>query len=86
MYSKGGKNTLALFLLILGGIVLGGFIGHYLGDIQYFEWLKFGETFGFKTPFVLDFGVLSLTLGFAVRINVASIIGIIIAIFVYRRI
>lgn len=32
MKGAGGKNSWALFLLILAGIVLGGFIGMLAGD------------------------------------------------------
>ena len=74
------KNNWACFLLILAGIVIGGFIGSLLAV----QWLKYGQTFGLSSPVVLDFGILCLTFGLSIKITVASILGIIIGIIIYR--
>ena len=74
------KNTWTCFLLILAGIVLGGFIGSLFPD----TWVNFGQTFGLSSPLVLDLGILSLTFGLTIKITIASIIGIIAGIIVYR--
>jgi len=81
-----GKNTWALFLLILVGIVLGGFIGYLAKDISYLSWLNYGQNFGVNKPFVLNLGILVITFGFKIKITMASIIGVIISIIVYRTI
>lgn len=81
-----GKNTWALFLLILAGIVLGGFIGYLTKDISYLSWLNYGQNFGLSKPFVLNLGILVITFGIKIKITMASIIGVIISIFVYRLI
>ena len=54
--SKGiaGKNNWALFLLLLAGIVLGGFIGSLAAGVPFLSWLNYGQTFGFANPIVLD--------------------------------
>lgn len=75
-----GKNTWTCFLLILAGIVLGGFIGSLFPD----SWLNFGQTFGLSSPLVLDLGILSVTFGLTIKITIAGIIGIITGIIVYR--
>ncbi len=74
------KNTWACFLLILAGIVLGGFIGSLFPD----SWLNFGQTFGLSSPLVLDLGILSVTFGLTIKITIAGMIGIITGIMVYR--
>ena len=74
------KNNWACFLLILAGIVIGGFIGSLLPV----QWLNYGQTFGLSSPDVLDFGILCLTFGLSIKITVASILGIIIGIIIYR--
>lgn len=74
------KNNWALLLLMLTGIVIGGFIG----DLTNIGWLNYGKTFGFTSPMVLDLGVLVITFALSIRITIASIIGVIIAILVYR--
>ncbi len=80
------KNNWALFLLILAGIVLGGFIGSLTDGNSSFSWLNYGQSFGLDSPLVLDLGILVLTFALSVKITIASIIGIIIAIIIYRRI
>lgn len=76
------KNNWALLLLILAGIVIGGFIG----NLTNIGWLNYGQTFGLTSPIVLDLGVLVITFALTIRITIASIIGVIIAILVYRLI
>jgi hypothetical protein len=72
-------------LFVLAGIVVGGLIGAYLGDIPGFNWLNFGDTFGVVKPFVLDLKVIALTFGLTVTINVSSIIGMLIAVLIFRK-
>jgi len=83
---RSSKNSWVLFLCLLAGIVVGGAIGNYLGGISALEWLRFGYDFGIYEPFMLNLGIIVLRLGFMVTINVASLIGIAISIFVYKRI
>ena len=58
MKRAGGKNSWALFLLMLAGIVLGGFIGTLTADMPGFAWLNYGQSFGFDNPIVLNLGIL----------------------------
>ena len=78
------KNSWALFLLLLAGIVLGGFIGSLTQGISFLSWLNYGQAFGFQNPIVLDLGILVITFGLNIKITIASIIGVIIAIIIYR--
>jgi len=80
------KNALIFIIFILCGIVIGGLLGELSGGISWLNWLSYGKSFGFSDPFTLDLGVLQLTLGLMIKINVASIIGIVISIFIYRKI
>ena len=82
----GGKNYWALFLLILTGIVLGGFIGNLAAGVSWLSWLGYGQTFGLTSPLILDLGILVLTFGLTIRITIASIIGVLLAILIYRLI
>lgn len=79
-----GKNYWALTLLILAGIVLGSFIATLTSGISGLSWLSYGQTFGFQNPIVLDLGVMILTFGLTIKITIASILGIIIAAFIYH--
>lgn len=84
MKGTGSKNAWALFLLILAGIVLGGFIGMLAEGTSALRWLNFGQTFGLDSPIVLNLGLLVITFGLNIKITIASIVGVIIAIIIYR--
>ena len=74
------KNNWACFLLILAGIVIGGFIGNLFPS----TWLNYGKTFGLINPFVLDLGIMTITFALTIKITIASILGIVIALIIYR--
>lgn len=74
------KNNWTCFLLILAGIVLGGFVGSLFNS----SWLNYGQTFGLTSPMILDFGIITLTFALTIRITIASIIGIVLGILIYR--
>ena len=79
-----GKNNWALFLFILAGIVIGGFISELTAGISWLRWLGYGNTFGLDAPIILNLGVLVITFGLTIKITIGSIVGIIIAILIYR--
>ncbi len=69
-----------LVLLILVGFVIGGFIGTYFSG----TFLNYGKSFGLSQPVVLDLGFIILTFGLTINITIASVIGVIISLVVYR--
>ena len=77
----GRKNFWILLVMLLAGIVLGGFMGQLANGISWLSWLNFGQSFGLDSPLVINFGILVITLGLTIKITMASIIGI-----VYRMI
>lgn len=78
------KNFWILLILLLSGIVLGGFLGSLAEGISWLSWLNFGQSFGLNSPLVLDFGVLVITFGLTIKITLASIIGVALALIIYR--
>ena len=64
-----GKNYWALLLMILAGVVLGGFIGQLSAGVPALRWLNYGQTFGLSNPLVLDLGILVLTFGLTIKNN-----------------
>lgn len=79
------KNTWILIIFLLAGIVLGGLIGELAGKIDFLWWLGYGQTFGLTEPLVLNLEVVTLTFALQFKINIASIIGVAVAIFLYRK-
>ena len=82
----GYKNFWILLIMLLAGIVLGGFMGQLANGISWLSWLNFGQSFGLDSPLVINFGILVITLGLTIKITMASIIGIAIALIIYRMI
>ena len=78
------KHYWTLLLLVLAGIVLGGFIGELTSNVSFLSWLGYGQSFGLSDPLVLNLGILVLTFGLKIKITIAGIIGILIAILIYR--
>ncbi len=48
------------------------------------SFLNYGQTFGLSSPIVLDLGFIVLTFGLQIQITIASVIGVVIALLVYR--
>ena len=79
------KNIWILILFILAGIVVGGLLGEFASSIDFLWWLGYGQSFGLAEPVVLNLNIITLTLGIQFKLNIASIIGIAIALFIYRK-
>ncbi len=80
------KNIWILIVFLLAGLVIGGLLGNIAKSVDFLWWLSYGEQFGLTTPLTLDLSVISLTFGLTFSINIASIIGMAVAIFIYRKI
>ena len=81
------KNGWLLLLFIMIGIVIGGLISEVTAGVSGLSWLSYGNTFGITSngnPLVLDLGILVITFALQIKITVASIIGVIAAIVIYR--
>lgn len=76
------RNPWLLFLLLAAGVVIGGVLGEIFKDS--IKILSYSKSIGFQ-PFTLDLSVIKLTLGFVLHLNLASVIGIILAILIFSR-
>lgn len=79
------RSSWILILFLLAGIVLGGLIGELAGQVDFLWWLGYGQSFGLTEPLVLNLEVITLTFALQFKINIASIIGVALAIFLYRK-
>ena len=79
------KNIWILLVFLLSGLVIGGLLGELASKVDWLWWLSYGEKFGLATPIELDLSVISITFGLMFKINIASIVGMAIAIFIYRK-
>ena len=67
-------------ILVLIGYMLGSFIGTYFSN----SFLNYGATFGLTSPVELNLGFMLLTFGLKFQITIASVLGVIISLVVYK--
>lgn len=79
---RANGNRMILLIVLLVGAIFGSIIGNALNDV--FPILNFGKSIGVE-PFVVDLNAIVFTFGLTLSLNVAGILGIIIAFWVYRR-
>lgn len=79
------KRSWVLAIFILSGLVIGGLLGELAVGVDWLWWLSFGQEFGIPNALTLNLGMLSISFACMIKINVASIIGVFIAIFAYRK-
>ena len=80
------KNIWILTLFIFSGLVIGGLLGELAGQVDFLWWLSYGQNFGLSSPIQLDLNIVQITFALMFKINIASILGLIIAIFIYRKV
>ena len=80
------KNILVLLIFMLSGLVVGGLLGELASKVDWLWWLSYSQTFGLDNPIVLDLSVVKITFALMFKINVASIIGLLLAVFVYKKV
>ena len=80
------KNIWILIIFILSGLVVGGLIGELATRVDWLWWLSYGQTVGLSDPIVLNLSVVQITFALMFKISVASIIGMLLAIIIYRKV
>jgi len=80
------KSFWILLIFLLSGLVIGGLLGEIASRIDFLWWLAYGENFGLSQPLQLDLSVIKVTFSLLFRINIASILGMTLAIFIYRKV
>ena len=79
-----GKGGWILLVLILAGLVIGGLLGQLASKVDFLWWMGYSQTFGLTSPINLNLSVIQLTFGVSFDISVASIIGMLIGICIYK--
>ena len=79
---------LVLFVVIVG-LTIGSLLGELLGAMLQEGWaqdvLTRGPTIGLTRPATLDLRFLSVTFGFALKVNVVGLVGLVIAFVTLRK-
>ncbi|MBU3209101.1 DUF4321 domain-containing protein [Clostridium algidicarnis] len=84
---KSVKKSRGLFILV---IFIGGILGNFLGDfisnnIKSLDVLKIVYNIGLTNPIHLNLKIVEITFGMNFNFNIMSIVGVILAIILYRR-
>ena len=78
-----------MLVAIVAGLVIGSLFGELLGHAVSAPWLRDlltrGPTIGLTTPATLDLRLLAITFGIVFKVNVVGVLGIIIAVVVFRH-
>jgi len=83
--NKSNKGTFGLTLSMLIGFIIGGVLGSITENVKYLSWINIGKLVGFNTPFVLDLDIINLQFSLSIRFTIGGILGIIIAIIIYKK-
>ncbi|MBR3887575.1 MAG: DUF4321 domain-containing protein [Clostridia bacterium] len=71
-------------IFLFSGIIVGSLLGELAATVPGLAWLAYGKSFGLTEPFLLDLNILQLSFGMTFQLNIAGIIGIIIALVLYK--
>jgi len=84
------ENAAILFVVMLFGALIGSVLGEILGLLTpgglLQKILTRAISFGLDPPGKIDLKILTFTLGFSFRMNLISLLGILLATFVYKKI
>lgn len=76
-------------MVVVAGLVMGSLLGELVGGLLPEGWVQDlftnGPTIGLTSPAVLDLRFLALTFGLVFKINLAGVVGIVIAALALRR-
>lgn len=78
------KPWWVLLAIVVAGMVLGSVLAETVGQFTYLAWLGRSVTLGLAHPVVIDLRVFTLTFGFTLRLNLAIVLGILVAAYVFR--
>ena len=84
--AKKKKNIWILLIFILSGLVIGGLLGELASRVSWLWWLSYNQSFGLESPVTLDLSIMQITFALMFKISVSSIIGMVLAIFIYKKI
>lgn len=79
-----------IILVVVAGLVVGSLLGELLGHLlpagRVQDFLTRGPTIGLTPPATLDLRAVSLTVGFAFKVNVVGVLGVALSALTLRRV
>jgi hypothetical protein len=81
---RGHNPWWILVVIVIAGAMLGSVLANAVGQFTYLSWFGRSLMVGVTPPVVIDLHVLTVTVGVLVRLNLAVLLGILIAAYVFR--
>ncbi|MBE6839933.1 MAG: DUF4321 domain-containing protein [Ruminococcus sp.] len=78
------KKTFVFAILLLAAVILGALMGASCRDIEPLAWLAYSKGFSLDS-LRIDLSILSIDFGCALKVNVAQLILILVALCVYPK-
>ena len=82
-------SVVVLLVIVILGALIGSVIGEVIGTLAPGGYLEKvfskGVNPGITPPAILDLKVITLTFGLTIKINLASLLGIALALLIYRK-
>lgn len=79
-------KTFIRVMVIFMGIVLGSYLGELALQVSWLKFLSYGKELGLTNPVTLDLGFIELTFGFLCKLNLASILGFALSLFLVKKV
>lgn len=81
------KRTLIFIFFLVGGILIGTFVGELSKHVPMLSWLGFTQNFGigYPEPINVDLAIIKFNFGFMLHINLSQIIFIFISMICYKK-
>ncbi len=82
------KSVISLVVILAVGALLGSVLGEGIGSLfpsgMVHDLLTRSVSPGLKGPVILDLNVVTLTFGLAFKMNIMSVVGVVLAAFLYK--
>lgn len=86
MSIRNGKGVVYLILLLLICGLAGGAIGEALGEnFNSLSFLKRYFLIGMPNPLTIDLKLITLTFGINLKVNILSLVGMLLGFFIYKK-
>ncbi len=87
--AKKADSVIVLLVILILGTLIGSVLGEVIASLAPGGWIEAifskGVNPGLTPPAVLDLKVLTVTFGLTLRINLASLLGTILALLIYQK-
>lgn len=85
IFIRNKNNTILFIISIISGLVIGGFIGDLVKNINFLSWLNYGKSVGLTAPLILDLEIISIQFSFSIKFTICGIIGMLTSILIYNK-